>query len=267
MVTKELIPRLDVVVAAKKQYVLERKAQTPIEAVRALASMQKRPLPILNTIPESDHAPILLIGQITRDADPAQKLDLPATVRRLTQAGVDALALFTDESLYQGGLDDLVMLARAAHVPVISQDYIVDEYQVVEARAAGASALWLRSSILDSAQLRALVSATQRNRMTAIVEVHNRAELEHALGLSPYVISLNRYDPRTETDSPDTPETLRALIPSSSRVILSEMLTSLEAIQEAIRLDVHGVMVEEHLLNNPSLNTLLRRHKPGSHVR
>lgn len=267
MVTKELIPHLDVIVAAKKQYVLDRRVQTPIEAVRALASMQKRPLPILNTVPESDHAPILLIGQINRPADPLQKLDLPATVRRLTQAGVDALSLFTDDSLDHAGLDDLVMLARAAHVPVISQDYIVDEYQVVEARAAGASALWLRSSILDHGQLRALVSATQRNRMTAIVEVHDRTEVEYALGLSPYVIALNRYDPRTETDSPDSLQALRAMIPSSSRVILSALLTSIEAVQQAVKLGVHGVMVEEHLLNNPSLSNLLRRHKPDPHAR
>ncbi len=270
MVTKELIPQLDVIVAAKKQYVLERKAQTPIEAVRALASMQKRPLPILNTIPESDQVPILLIGQIKRLAEVGNLIDLPKTARRLAQAGADALALFTDDSLYQGGLDDLVMLGREAHVPVISQDYVVDEYQVVEARAAGASALWLRSSILDHAQLRTLVSATQRNRMTAIVEVFSRAELEYAASLSPYVIALNRSDPRTQTNGPDSIQALRALIPSSSRVILSDSLTSMEAVQEAVQLDVHAVIVEEHLLVDPAyqpaLNSLLRRRKPDSNT-
>jgi indole-3-glycerol phosphate synthase len=265
MVTKELAPQVDVIVAAKKQYVLERKSQTPIEAVRALASMQKRPLPILNTVPESDLAPILLIGQINRSAeisDSSQTADLSKAVRRLIQAGADAVTLFTDDSLYQGGLDDLVVVAHEAHEPVISQDYVVDEYQVIEARAAGASALWLRSAILDREQLRALVSATQRNRMTAIVEVYNQADLEYALGLSPYVIALNRYDPRTQTPGPDSLETLRALIPSSTRVMLSASLTSIEAIREAVQLKVHAVMIAEPLLGEPEIKALLRRRNP-----
>jgi indole-3-glycerol phosphate synthase len=267
MATKELTPQLDVIVAAKRQYVLERKSQTPIEAVRALASMQKRPLPMLNTIPESDEAPVMIIGQLRRAVETVPA-ELSHAAKNMIQTGVDALALFTDSTLYQGGLDDLVIVARETHVPVVSQDYIVDEYQVVEARAAGASALLLYSSILDRPQLRTLVSATQRNRMTAIVEVRDLPELEYALSLSPYVIALTPDDPRTPVLNPDSLTELRAMIPSSSRVILSTPLASIEDVREAIKLKVHAVLIEENLLADPDyqaeLNILTRRRKPGS---
>src|SRR5688500_10750561 len=192
MSTKDLIPQAEVVIAAKRQALAERRARTPIEAVRALASMQKRPQPVLNTV--TADAQVVLIGQIkytpaqgnnTLDYDPV------ASALRYAKAGVEAVSLLTDETLYQGGLDDLVLVSRAVTVPVISQDFILDEYQIVEARAAGASALLLTSAVLEPPLLRTLVSATQRNRMTAIVEIHTAKELEYALRLSPYVIGIS----------------------------------------------------------------------------
>src|SRR5262245_18344419 len=107
MATKELVTQIDVIIAAKRQYLQERKSQTPIEAIRALASMQKRPHPVLSAI--NTDTPIMLIGHIKYSLPQTGPLmttyDPVGLALRYVRAGVDAVTLFTDETLYQGGLD------------------------------------------------------------------------------------------------------------------------------------------------------------------
>lgn len=260
MATKELVPQLDVILAAKRQYLSERKATTPIEAVRALASMQKRPQPVLSAIPHQ--APILVLGQVKYAAPerrmPGNSYDPVALAMRHIHAGADAIALYTDETLYQGGLDDLVLVSRALNSPVISQDFVLDEYQIVEARAAGASGLVLYAELLTQQALRNLVSATQRNRMTAIVEVNNHDELDYALSLSPYVIGLSRHDLRTGKMQPAPLAEMRARIPGNIRVMMTDALCSMEDVRMAASLRVDAVILAEELLQDESLMRQVR---------
>lgn len=248
MPTKELHAQLGVILAAKRHYVRSRKAQTPIEAVRALASMQKRPQPVLTEVTGSSGAPMPIIGWLRRDAEAEDGPDVGKAARRLGAFGVDALLLSTDDNLYNRGLDDLVAAGQTSSLPIISQDIIIDEYQVVEARAAGAAGLVLFATILEPQALRTLVSATQRNRMTAIVQVHTERELRHALELSPYVIALSDRDPWNHEPTHSSLAALREIIPPTIRVIRAEPLTSLADVHDALALRVDGVILEEHLL-------------------
>jgi indole-3-glycerol phosphate synthase len=264
MSTKDLTPQAEVVIAAKRHALQDRKSRTPIEAVRALASMQKRPQAILRTV--AADAQIMLIGQIKHKSPSGGMLsyDPVAAALRYVKAGVEAVSLFTDENLYQGGLDDLVLVSRAtnARIPVISQDYVLDEYQIIEARAAGASALVLSSAILEPSSLRTLLSATHRNSMTAIVQVHDEEELEHALTLSPYVIGLSNRDPWTHQFTGDQISKLRPLIPPDIHVMVTDGLETLAEIEAIIKLGVHAILVCESVLDNPvqvkQLDTLLK---------
>ncbi|MBI5669616.1 MAG: hypothetical protein HZC41_16560 [Chloroflexi bacterium] len=265
MTTKELVPQLDVILAAKRRSLAERKAKTPIEAVRALASMQQRPYPVLSTV--TDPGTVMLIGQIKYTLPLTGDLHLGydpvASALRISQAGVDAIALFTDETLYQRGLDDLVLMSRAVHLPVISQDYVLDEYQVVEMRAAGASGLVLHSSVVDRPTLRTLVSATQRNRMTAIVQVASQEELEYALSLSPYVIGIRSRDAATQQLDIANARRLREQIPSHIRVMFTDGLRSLDEVAQVAELGLHAVIVRETVIHTDNqietLNHLLNR--------
>lgn len=265
MTTKELVPQLDVILAAKRQYLLERKTKTPIEAVRALASMQKRPQPVLSMVTDSSR--VMLIGQI-KYALPQTGLigdsyDPVAGALRYDRAEVDAVALFTDEGLYQRGLDDLVLVARAINLPVISQDYILDEYQVVEARAAGASAVILHSTVVEPPTLRALVSATHRNRMTAIVQITNQDELDYALSISPSVIGIRSREANTQQLDIDNARRLRAQIPSHIRVMFTDGLRSLDEVTAVTGLGLHAAIVRESVIESDEdlrrVNTLFNR--------
>jgi indole-3-glycerol phosphate synthase len=248
MLIEELVVDPQDVIAARAETLAGRKARTPIEAVRALASMQKRPLPFLNAV--RDDEPLLLIGQV-RYSQRADGYDPVATALRFAAAGADAIALFTDDSLYAADLDDLVMLSRALSIPMLAQNYYTDEYQIVEARAAGASALMFYTGLVDQPALRTLVSATQRNRMTAVVNVHDDDELDYALGLSPYVIGLSSARPGHIPGSVDRLRGLRERIPVGVHTVLSDPLTTPEQVAAARALHVEAVVVGEPLLNLP----------------
>jgi indole-3-glycerol phosphate synthase len=258
------MPQLKAIIALKQQRLLDRKSKTPIQAVRALASLQKRPQPVLSTI--THNAPVVIIGQIKYKLAQTGLLtdsyDPVSAALRYVQERVDAVSLFTDETGYMGGLDDMVLVSRAVDIPVISEDYILDEYQIVESRAAGASALVLSAAVADPPTLRSLVSATHRNRMTAIVEVRSRQELEYAISLSPYVIGLGNRDSSLRSQFGLIQE-LRSLVPDNMRVMPMAALKTLDEVTAAIGLGIDAMLVRETILQDPvqsaQLHELARR--------
>jgi indole-3-glycerol phosphate synthase len=261
MTTRKLTPNLATIIAAKRHNLAQRKAKTPIEAVRALASMQTRPSPILSTVADETE-PIIVIGQIkhTRNHTGQVVYDPVGMGLRYAQKQVDAVSLFTDEVLYDNGLNDLMLVSRAVNLPVISQDYVLDEYEIIEARAAGASALVLSAAVLDQRTLRTLISDTQRNRMTAIVEVHNLDELRYALTLSPHVIGNSSDNPLTPEIELDLEATrrMRNMIPGHIRVMIMENLRTVEQAAIVANLDVDAMMVDENVLDSVQTTVTLR---------
>jgi indole-3-glycerol phosphate synthase len=236
-------PERDEIIVAKRDRLARRKTETPLDAMRALASMQRRPQPILSTV--TDDGRVMLVGQI-RYGTPSYD---PVTLAlRYVQAGLDGIALFTDNRLYDGGINDLALVTRAVSVPVLLQNYIFDEYQVVEARAAGASSLTLIAGLVDASTLRELISATQRNRMSAVVRVQSHEELRATLDVCPAVIELGKRDPDSGILDVAHIESLRAAIPSTTRVLLYNRLRSFGEASAVARLKPDGVMVSPRLL-------------------
>lgn len=251
---------LDEILEAKRRALEARKRNTPIEAVRALASMQARPLSLLNSVTASGSP--LLIGRIayTPPADDAvDGDDLIGSAVGYARAGLDAVSLFTDETVYDGGQDDLMFLVRAMQplrIPVITEDYVLDEYQIVEARAAGASAIMLDTDCIDMTAVRALASLTERNRMTAIIRVSRESTLDAAIALSPQAIALRPGDLPGGANLDDA-QRLRPRIPNHIRVVLDGGLMNVSDARAAALLGVHALILDGPLLE-PRLITRIR---------
>jgi len=258
MATDNLVTDLEHILAAKRQYLMERRAKTPIAAVIALADMTSRPKPILNTVTNGTY--VTLIGQILH----SDTYDPVAATLGFIREGVDAVALFTDMTIYRRGLDDLLLLSRGANIPVIGQDYILDEYHVVEARAAGASALVLSAVVLDQATLRKVVSATLRWRMTAIVQVATEEQLLMAQALSPHVIGVGELvgDPQ---EAIELLQELRPKITYNMRCMAVTAMQTVEQVSTLVEMGVDAVVVSEALLTSRTeaikLKTALGREK------
>jgi indole-3-glycerol phosphate synthase len=127
-------------------------------------------------------------GSIRDDLDPAARASLYAA------HGAAAVSVLTDGPFFGGSVDDLRAAARGAGVPLLRKDFILDELQIVEARAAGASAVLLIVRALADERLRALLGAARAQGLEALVEVHTEREIDRALEAGARVIGVNSRD-------------------------------------------------------------------------
>jgi len=127
-------------------------------------------------------------GSIREDLDPVARAELYAA------HGAAAISVLTDGPFFGGSVADLRSAAEVVNVPVLRKDFILDELQILEARAAGASAVLLIVRALSRARLHALLAFSAHTRLDALVEVHTAAELDIALETGARVIGINSRD-------------------------------------------------------------------------
>ena len=152
-------------------------------------------------------------GTIREDLDPI------AHARAYVRGGAVAVSVLTDEAHFGGSLDDLSRVVAAVPVPVLRKDFILDELQIMEARAAGASAVLLIARIVEPDRLRALARAAQQWGLATLIEVHDAAELEPALAASPGVLGINARDLSTFVVDLEGAKQLIARVPSHVPVV------------------------------------------------
>jgi indole-3-glycerol phosphate synthase len=143
-------------------------------------------------------------GVIRQDFDPA------AIAARYAAAGAACLSVLTDAKYFQGHDDHLVAARAVTALPALRKDFIVDPYQIVEARALGADCVLLIVAALEGAELRDFHARAESLGIDVLVEVHNAVELERALELAPKLIGINNRDLKTFNT---TLETTFALLP------------------------------------------------------
>lgn len=119
------------------------------------------------------------------------------TAPEYERGGAAALSVLTDRDFFQGSLEDLETARSATGIPVLRKDFTLDPYHVVEAAAHGADAILLIAAILGDAELQSLRELAEQYRMTALVEVHDAAELDRALASGASVIGVNNRDLHT----------------------------------------------------------------------
>ncbi len=133
--------------------------------------------------------------------------------------GASAISVLTDEQFFKGSLDHLVQVRRAVSLPVLRKDFVVDPYQVYEARGAGADAVLLIAAALEDGELADLHALALELALTPLVEVHDEAEVERALRIGARVIGVNNRDLRTfATDIRTTARCARVLDDGSTVV-------------------------------------------------
>jgi indole-3-glycerol phosphate synthase len=152
-------------------------------------------------------------GNIRPDLDPV------AHARAYVRGGAIAVSVLTDEAHFGGSLADLERVAAAVPVPVLRKDFLLDELQIVEARAAGASAVLLIARALSRAQLRDLGRAAASWGLATVVEIHTIDELEPALAAEPGAIGVNARDLATFAVDLRRAETLIREVPARVAVV------------------------------------------------
>ncbi|GAA5232224.1 indole-3-glycerol phosphate synthase TrpC [Verticiella sediminum] len=168
--------------------------------------------------------------------------------------GAACLSVLTDVKFFQGSHDFLRQARAACSLPVLRKDFIVDSYQVAEARALGADCILLIVAALDAARLRDLEAQAHDLGMDVLVEVHDAQELETALTLRTPLLGINNRNLRTFEVSLDTTLALLGSIPAGKRVITESGIVTPEDVKRMRDAGVNAFLVGE---------TFMRAEDPG----
>jgi len=251
---------LDDILARTRADLEARKRARPMAALEAEAARRPAPRGLRKALRRPGE--IACIAEFKRRSPSAgwihEHADVAATVGAYAAGGASALSVLTDGPFFGGSLADLGAAAAVCALPILRKDFIVDRYQVVEARAAGADALLLIVSALDDAALAELLAATRAAGLDALVEAHDEEEVARAVRAGAEIIGINNRDLRTFTVDRELAVRLRARVPAD-RVVVAE--SGIRDAADVARLRAAGVdamLVGETLMRAPDPAAALR---------
>ena len=179
--------------------------------------------------------------------------------RIYSAAGASCISVLTDESFFQGRLEYLSAIRQAVDIPLLRKDFILDPYQLWQARVAGADAVLLIAECLDDCHLRQLHNAAIELGMTPLVEFHEPSNLDRVLAAGATVIGVNNRDLRTfQVDLQHTIR-MRARIPAEC-LLVGE--SGIHGRADALRLEnagVNAMLVGEHLMAQSDIGAAVRQ--------
>jgi indole-3-glycerol phosphate synthase len=164
------------------------------------------------------------------------------------RGGASALSVLTEQASFGGSLEDLRAARGASELPVLRKDFIVDRYQLLEARLAGADAVLLIVAALSDHELAALHEQARALGLDALVEVHDVPELQRALRVQPALVGINNRDLRDFSVDLARTSALRGAIPAGVAVVSESGIRSPEQLHELEREGVDAVLVGESLM-------------------
>jgi len=184
--------------------------------------------------------------------------DLPRLVAAYERGGASALSVLTEGRHFDGSLDDLSAARAACGLPVLRKDFIVDEYQLYEAKLARADAVLLIVAALEPQRLRALYERAGTLGLDVLVEVHDREELAVALALEAELIGINNRDLRDFSVDVERTERLMGEIPAGVTVVSESGIAWAEQLSRLEQAGVAAVLVGETLMRSTDPEAALR---------
>ncbi|HEY5090581.1 MAG TPA: indole-3-glycerol phosphate synthase TrpC, partial [Polyangia bacterium] len=244
---------LDDILARTRADVATRKTASPLAdletaaaarpPVRSLARALRRPDQIACIAEFKRRSPSA--GWIAETADPA------AAARAYATGGAQALSILTDGPFFGGSLDDLAAARAACELPVLRKDFIVDRFQIVEARAAGADAILLIVAALSDPEISALLVAAREMGLEALVEAHDADEVRRAVAAGAAIVGINNRDLRTFTVDRDLACRLRSQVPADRIAVAESGIRDAADVARLRAAGIDAMLVGETLMRSP----------------
>lgn len=208
---------LEEIIAHKHVEVAQRKAAFPTSLLEKSPHFQSPVVSLSQHVKRSDLSGI--IAEIKRKSPSQGDIHPLVDVARVStgyvQAGASALSILTDETFFGGSNADLSVARKLNACPILRKDFVIDEYQIIEARAIGADAILLIAACLSPEVIREMAGVAQRIGLEVLLEVHSEAELDRSLCDEVQLIGVNNRDLRTFRVDVETSLALVNKIPSS----------------------------------------------------
>ena len=191
-------------------------------------------------------------GLIRADFEPL------AIARDYAAAGASAISVLTEERFFDGRLEYLEQIRGAVDVPLLRKDFILDPYQISEAKSFGADAILLIAALLEPGLLRELCAQATELALDSLIEVHTEKELESALAAGGQVVGINNRDLKTFAVDLAVTERLAPLVPAGTPRVCESGIDSPEQIRRVEKLGVHVFLIGESLMRAPTPGQKLR---------
>jgi indole-3-glycerol phosphate synthase len=253
---------LEKICADKRVHIQQRKAHHPLGELLTQAERASPPRGFADALTEASANGYGLISEIKR-ASPSKGLirnDFdPAMLARAYQAGgATCLSVLTDAPYFQGS-DDHLMAARAVvDLPVLRKDFMLDPYQIIEARALGADCILLIMAALDDALAVELETVANSHGMDVLVEVHNEDELDRALRLKSTLIGVNNRNLKTLKTDISTTKKLAKNVPADRILVCESGLNTPDDLAEMAAVGARCFLIGESLMRQADVEQAVR---------
>lgn len=247
------------IVETKKQEVHQLKKTATLQALEDKCRFVPAPKGFRTALIKSSR-PVSVIAEVKK-ASPSKGLIRPefdpvSIAKAYTQAEVEAISVLTDQQYFQGSLEYLAQVREEVDVPLLRKDFIIDEWQIVEARAAGADCILLIAAILEGEQIRHFSQVAKNLGMDVLTEIHDRGELELVLKhAQTSLLGINNRNLHTFTTSLNTTADLISEVPSDIPVVCESGISTSEDIAFLQKLGARAVLVGEHFMRQRSISS------------
>ncbi len=248
---------LDKIIADKRVEVAAQKERRPLELVKADAAGMAKCRNFYSAVTKKHPRGLNVIAEVKK-ASPSAGLiradfDAVQIAQTYEQCGADAISVLTDEKYFQGKLEYLTAVKEAVGIPVLRKDFIVDAYQVYEARAAGADAILLIAEALAPADLMDLLILANELTLTVLIEVHDADSLLAVRSLVGFpqkhysVLGVNNRDLTTMQVDINNTGRLAELVDQKNELIAESGIKTRADVEKLIRVGVGGVLIGQTL--------------------
>ena len=254
---------LDKIIADKIVEVDERIIETPLDLLKERIADMGKCRNFYQAVTKKNRRGVNVIAEVKK-ASPSAGLIRPdfdpvQIAQTYEKCGADAISVLTDEKYFQGKLEYVTQIKQAVGLPILRKDFMIDEYQIYEARAAGADAILLIAEALKPAKLMDMLILASKLTLTAIIEVHSADSLLALRSLVGFpvkhysVIGINNRDLTTMTVDINTTSRLAELVEDTSELIAESGIKTRADVEKVISIGAGAILIGETLCRSQSI--------------
>ena len=245
---------LDKIVRDKRLEVDLRKSIIPIQQIETSVLFTRETFSLANNLRNSNSG---IIAEHKRRSPSKSIINNSLNVQDVAsgyeKAGACGISVLSDGKYFGGSLDDVLVARASCNLPVLRKEFIIDDYQILEAKAYGADVILLIAAILSKAEIKQFSELAKSLHLDVLLEVHNEAELQKSIMPSLDMLGVNNRNLKTFEVSLDTSKQLSTQIPDDFVKVSESGISSIEAIKELQPYGYEGFLIGENFMktDNP----------------
>ena len=240
---------LDKIIIDKRKEIILKKSIIPISQLENSVLFERKTISLSNNL-RSSHSGIIAEHKRRSPSKPIinSAFSVEEVVKGYQNAGVCGISVLTDGKYFGGSLDDLLLARASVNIPLLRKDFIVDEYQIIEAKAFGADSILLIASVLTQKEIKDFSEFAKKLNLEVLLEIHNLEELQKSIFTNIDMIGVNNRNLKTFEVSLDFSKRLANDIPDEFAKVSESGISTLDAIADLKRYGYKGFLIGENFM-------------------